>query len=99
MYYYNYIDIVVFYVCVEMMNFMGYDVGNMGNYDVEIGCVVFDCWIGECNFLVLGVNIVEMVMGEIYFFFYWVLECDGVKIVVLGMIMLVIFVWLLENLW
>lgn len=29
-YYYNYIDTVAPHVCAEMMNFMGYDAGNMG---------------------------------------------------------------------
>lgn len=58
-YYYNYIDTVAPHVCAEMMNFMGYDAGNMGNHDVETGRAVFDRWIGECNFPVLGANIVE----------------------------------------
>lgn len=41
-YYYNYIDTVAPHVCAEMMNFMGYDAGNMGNHDVETGRAVFD---------------------------------------------------------
>ena len=48
-YYYNYIDTVAPHVCAEMMNFMGYDAGNMGNHDVETGRAVFDRWIGECR--------------------------------------------------
>lgn len=92
-------DIVFIYVVVDMMNYMGYVVGNMGNYDVEMGYVVYDCWIRQCDFLVLGVNIIDNVIGKFYLKFYEVLECDGVRIVVLGMIILVIFLWLLEKLW
>ena len=34
-YYYNYIDTVSPHLCAEMMNYMKYDAGNMGNHDVE----------------------------------------------------------------
>ena len=58
-YYYNYIDTVSPHLCAEMMNYMGYDAGNMGNHDVETGRRVFDRWISECNFPVLGANIID----------------------------------------
>ena len=41
-YYYNYIDTVSPHLCAEMMNYMKYDAGNMGNHDVETGRAVFD---------------------------------------------------------
>lgn len=81
------------------MNFMGYDAGNMGNHDVETGRAVFDRWAGDCRFPILGVNIVDIATGETHFKPYEVLERDGVKIVVLGMITPAIPVWLSENLW
>ena len=40
-YYYNYIDTVAPHLAAEMMNFMGYNAGNMGNHDVETGRTVF----------------------------------------------------------
>ena len=98
-YYYNYIDTVAPHVCAEMMNFMGYDAGNMGNHDVETGRPVFDRWIGECKFPVLGANIIETATGKTHLPPYQVLERDGVKIVVLGMITPAIPAWLSENLW
>ena len=98
-YYYNYIDTVAPHVCAEMMNFMGYDAGNMGNHDVETGRAVFDRWAGDCNFPILGANIIDTVTGKTHFKPYEVLERDGVKIVVLGMITPAIPVWLSENLW
>lgn len=98
-YYYNYIDTVSPHLCAEMMNYMGYDAGNMGNHDVETGRPVFDRWIGECNFPVLGANIIDTATGETHLKPYKVMERDGVKIVVLGMITPAIPAWLSENLW
>lgn len=98
-YYYNYIDTLSPHVAAEMMNFMGYDAGNMGNHDVETGRAVFDRWAGDCRFPVLGANIIETASGNTHFKPYKVMERDGVKIVVLGMITPAIPVWLSENLW
>lgn len=98
-YYYNYIDTVSPHLAAEMMNFMGYDAGSMGNHDVETGRTVFDRWAGDCHFPILGANIVSAATGKPHFKPYEVLERDGVKIVVLGMITPAVPVWLSENLW
>lgn len=98
-YYYNYIDTVSTHLTANIMNFMGYDAGNMGNHDVEVGRAVFDRWAGDCRFPVLGANITEVVSGKPHFKPYEVLERDGVKVVVLGMITPAVPVWLSENLW
>lgn len=98
-YYYNYIDTVSPHLCAEMMNYMKYDAGNMGNHDVETGRAVFDRWIGTCDFPVLGANIIDTSTGKPHLPPYKMLERDGVKIVVLGMITPAIPAWLSENLW
>ena len=98
-YYYNYMDTVAPHLAAEMMNFMGYNAGNMGNHDVETGRTVFDRWAGDCRFPILGANIVDIATEEPHFRPYEVLEREGVKIVVLGMITPAIPVWLSENLW
>ncbi len=98
-YYYNYMDTVSPHLCAEMMNYMKYDIGNMGNHDVETGHLVFDRWISECEFPVLGANIIETSSGQPYLKPYQVLQRDGIKIVVLGMITPAIPMWLSENLW
>lgn len=98
-YYYNYIDTVAPHLAAEMLNFMGYDAGNMGNHDVEAGRTVFDRWAGDCRFPILGANIIDTATGETHFKPYLVLEREGVKIAVLGMITPAIPVWLSENLW
>ena len=98
-YYYNYIDTVSPHLAAETLNFMGYSTGNMGNHDVETGRAVFDRWAGDCKFPVLGANIIDTTTGKTHFKPYEVLERDGIKIVVLGMITPAIPVWLSENLW
>ncbi|WP_303011354.1 bifunctional UDP-sugar hydrolase/5'-nucleotidase [uncultured Bacteroides sp.] len=98
-YYYNYIDTVSSHLCAEMMNYMGYDAGNMGNHDVETGRGVFDRWIETCGFPVLGANIIDTSTREPHLPPYKVMKRDGVRIVVLGMITPAIPAWLSENLW
>ena len=98
-YYYNYIDTVSPHLCSEMMNYMKYDAGNMGNHDVETGRNVFDRWIRTCDFPVLGANIIDTSTGKTHLSPYKVLERDSVKIVILGMITPAIPAWLSENLW
>ncbi|MDL2304776.1 bifunctional metallophosphatase/5'-nucleotidase [Bacteroides sp. OttesenSCG-928-D19] len=98
-YYYNYIDTNSPHLCAEMMNYMGFSVGNMGNHDVEVGKQVFDRWIADCNFPVLGANIIDTKTDTPYLKPYEVIVRDGVKIAILGMISPAIPVWLPENLW
>ncbi|MEG1562457.1 MAG: metallophosphoesterase, partial [Bacteroides sp.] len=98
-YFYNYIDTVSPHLCAEMMNYMGYVAGNMGNHDVETGRSVFSRWINNCHFPVLGANIIETATGKTYLNPYQVVKRNGVKVVILGMITPVIPVWLPENLW
>ena len=69
------------------------------NHDVETGRAVFDRWIATCDFPVLGANIIDTSTGQPHLAPYKVLERDGVKIVVLGMITPAIPAWLSENLW
>lgn len=98
-YYYNFIDTVFTHVAAEMMNYMGCLVGNMGNHDVETGHAVYDRWIKQCNFPVLGANIIDSATGQPYLKPYEIIVRDGVKIAVLGMITPAIPSWLPEKLW
>lgn len=98
-YYYNYMDTISEHVCAAMLNYMKYDVGTMGNHDVETGHVVYDRWVRQCNFPVLGANIVDNKTGKPYLPPYQVIEKEGVKIAILGMITPAIPSWLPEQLW
>lgn len=98
-YYYNYIDQQSRHIAGEMLSFMGYDAGNMGNHDVEVSRPVFDRWAADCDFPILGANIIETDTGKPHFKPYVMFEREGVKIAVLGMITPGIPAWLSENLW
>ena len=41
-YYYNFMNTEAPHLCAEMLNYMGYSVGNMGNHDIETGHDVYD---------------------------------------------------------
>jgi 2',3'-cyclic-nucleotide 2'-phosphodiesterase/3'-nucleotidase len=98
-YYYNFEDTVSTHFVSQMLNDLGYSAGNMGNHDVETGHAVYDRWIGECQFPVLGANILRNSDNEPYLPPYVTFERQGVKITVLGMITPAIPSWLPERLW
>lgn len=98
-YYYNFIDTISTHVAAEMMNYMGCLVGNMGNHDVETSHAVYDRWIKQCNFPVLGANIIDNATGQPYLKPYEIIVRDDVKIAVLGMITPAVPSWLPEKLW
>ena len=98
-YYYNFIDTASVHLTAAVMNYMKYDAGNMGNHDIETGRAVFDRWASDCEFPMLGANILDTSTGQPHFKPYVVLERDGVKVAILGMITPAIPVWLSENLW
>lgn len=98
-YYYNFMDTVSTHITAAMMNYMGFVVGNMGNHDVEAGHAVYDRWISQCQFPVLGANIVQVSDEQPYLKPYEIIEREGIKIAVLGMITPAIPTWLPETLW
>ena len=98
-YYYNFIDTTSVHLSAAMLNRMGYDCGTMGNHDVEAGPAVYNRWVSDCQFPVLGANIIRRDTGEPYLPPYVMIERDGVRVAVLGMITPAIPSWLPENLW
>lgn len=98
-YYYNYIDTTSTHLCAQMLNYLDYDAGNVGNHDVETGRAVMDRWAAQCSFPVLGANMVDTSTGEPHFRPYTVLQRQGVKVAILGLITPAIPAWLPQNLW
>lgn len=98
-YYYNFIDTAAPHVTAAMMNYLRYDAGNMGNHDMETGHAVYDRWIRQCNFPILGANIIDTASGKPYLPPYSVFNRDGVKVAVIGFLTPSIPAWLPENLW
>lgn len=98
-YYYNFMDTTSQHIASSIMNYMKYDVGNVGNHDIETGHKVFDRWISSCKFPVLGANIIDMKTQKPYLAPYKIFKKSGIKIAVLGMITPGIPAWLPESLW
>ena len=98
-YYYNFIDTASVHVSSAMLNWLEFDCGTMGNHDVEAGPEVYNRWIKDCKFPVLGANIIRKDNGEPYLPPYKIIERDGIRVAVLGMITPAIPSWLPENLW
>ena len=85
-YYYNYIDEASTNVAAEVINYMKYDAETFGNHDVETGHKVYDKWIREVNCPMLGANIIDVTSGKPYVKPYTILNRDGVKIAIIGML-------------
>ena len=86
-------------LAAEVMNYMAYDAGAMGNHDLETGHRVYDNWVADCRFPVLGANIIDKATGKSYLTPYVVLEREGVKVAVLGMTTPAVPNWLPPSLW
>lgn len=98
-YYYNFINTESPHLVTEAMNAMGYDCGAMGNHDIETGHEVYDRWVKELNFPILGANVIDERTGKPYLQPYTVVERDGVRIAILGLITPAIPSWLPRILW
>lgn len=98
-YYYNFIDTVSPHLVAEAMNMMKYDCGALGNHDVETGHEVYDRWIAQCKFPILGANVIDVKTGKPYLQPYLTLNREGVKIAILGLLTPAIPNWLPEQLW
>ena len=98
-YYYNYMDTKSPHLCASVLNYMKYDAATVGNHDVETGHAVYDRWVKQCKFPMLGANVIVTQTEQPYWKPYTIIERQGVKIAVLGMITPGIPMWLPENLW
>lgn len=98
-YYYNYEAPNESHVYSDVMNYMKYDAGTVGNHDIETGHPVYDKFNKSINFPWLAANAVHVESKEPYFQPYTVIEKRGLKIAVLGLITPAIPKWLPQNIW
>ncbi len=83
----------------DICNFIGYDIGVMGNHDIETGHENFDKFIEDCNYPILGANAVCDETGEPYFEPYTILVRSGIRIAVIGFITPAIPHWIPKRVW
>ena len=98
-YYTNYIKTDAPNIAAEVINYLQYDAQNFGNHDVETGHAVYDKWVSEMKCPVLGANIIDTNTGKPYVKPYTIIEREGVRVAILGMLTPAIPNWLHESLW
>jgi 2',3'-cyclic-nucleotide 2'-phosphodiesterase/3'-nucleotidase len=98
-YYYNFEKTDTIHLYADVMNYMKYDAGTVGNHDIEAGHDVYDKFNKEINFPWLAANAINTSTEEPYFKPYTTIERGGVKIAVLGLITPAIPQWLPEKIW
>ena len=86
-------------IAAEVVNYMKYDAQTFGNHDVEVGHKVYDKWIKELDCPVVGANIIDLKSGKPYVEPYVIIEREGVRVAILGMLTPAIPNWLHQNLW
>lgn len=83
----------------ELMNYMHYDVGTIGNHDIETGHKNYDRWAHLCHFPIVCANIINQQTQQTYFPPYCIIEREGVRIAILGMTTPAVPNWLPKTLW
>lgn len=98
-YYYNFEATDKENIAASCVNFLRYDAQTFGNHDIEPGHAVYDKWAKELQCPMLGANIYDTTTGQPYVKPYTILNRQGVKIAVIGMITPAIPSWLPEPIW
>lgn len=98
-YYYNFIDTISTHLASCIYNYMNYDAVTIGNHDVETGPYVYNRWISRTNAPVLGANVLDAKTGRTKLKPYVMIERQGIRVAVLGLLTPAIPSWLPENLW
>jgi 2',3'-cyclic-nucleotide 2'-phosphodiesterase/3'-nucleotidase len=98
-YYYDFEKTDTIHLYADVMNYMKYDAGTVGNHDIETGHAVYDKFNKELNFPWLAANAINTTTNESYFKPYTTIERGGVKIAILGLITPAIPQWLPEKIW
>lgn len=84
---------------IEVANYMRYDCMTIGNHDIEMGSLVYDDFAKRVSCPILGANAVNIKNGKSYFAPYHIIERQGIKIAVIGMVTPAIPYWLGKELW
>ena len=81
-----------------MLNYFPFDAVCVGNHDIEAGRKVFDRVFAEAKMPVLAANVIDETTGEPYFTPYIILEREGYKIAVLGLLTPYVVTWVPDRL-
>ena len=99
-YFYNFIATDVPHPVARMLKYLHYDAQTVGNHDLETGHPVYDRYRADLAPIpLLGANVEDTATGQPYFQPYTVIERDGVRFAVLGLLTPAIPAWLPAPLW
>ena len=82
----------------QVLNYFPYDAVSVGNHDIEAGRKIFDRVYSEVKMPVLAANVIDETTGEPYFTPYIILNRDGFKIAVLGLLTPYVVTWVPDRL-
>ncbi len=100
LYYYNFIDTVSPHIVPRVYNYLQYDAIGVGNHDIEPGADVYEHRLPQqFNMPWICANAIDTRTGQPMFKPYTVIEREGLKIAVLGMVTPHIPYWLPKTLW
>jgi 2',3'-cyclic-nucleotide 2'-phosphodiesterase/3'-nucleotidase len=86
-------------LAAKIANYLKFDVETFGNHDIETGHDIFDLFVRNCNFPILGANAINLETEQPYFEPYTMLYRSGVKIAVIGFITPAIPHWVPTRMW
>lgn len=82
----------------QYLNYFPYDAAAVGNHDIEAGRKVFDRVYSETKVPIICANVIDEATGEPYFTPYVVLNREGYKIAVLGLLTPYVVTWVPDRL-
>lgn len=86
-YYYNYVNPRLPHIGARMANYLQYDALTMGNHDLEPGEVIYDDHLpDQLQMPLLCANAINSRTGECYFKPYTIIERQGFRIAVIGLL-------------
>ncbi len=99
-YYYNFVDTTDMHIMPRVYNYLKYDAVGVGNHDIEPGEDVYGRRLpSQFEMPWLCANAIDQRTGKPMFQPYTVIERQGIKVAVLGMITPHIHAWLPKTLW
>ena len=100
LYYYNFVDTVSTHIVARSYNYLQYDAIGVGNHDIEPGDAVYEHRLpGQFKMPWICANAVDTRTGQTMFQPYAVVEREGLKIAILGMVTPHIDHWLPKTMW
>jgi len=85
-YYYNFEDTVSEHLWTRVLNYLKYDAVTVGNHDIEAGHGVYDMIREQYEMPMMAANALSKETGEPYFSPYVIINRNGLKVAVMGLI-------------